>query len=220
MFAMAYPAYVRDKARELRVSKCLTIDEIAERLALPRTTIFYWVRDLPLARPSQNSEWKRTGAQRRGTQAMVEKYRVLRAAAYADGLRSFESLSTQPRFRDFVCLYIAEGYKRNRNVVSLANSDPAVVKLADTWIRHFAYNPLRYRVQFHADQQLDELAEFWGAQLGIQPERVKFQRKSNSNQLERRSWRCQYGVLTVESNDTLLRARLGAWMDCLREEWV
>ena len=47
---MAYPAYVREKARKLRVEKRLSIDEIAERLALPKTTIYYWVRDLPLGR--------------------------------------------------------------------------------------------------------------------------------------------------------------------------
>ena len=35
---MAYPAYVKQKARELRTDRKLTIDELAERLAIPRTT--------------------------------------------------------------------------------------------------------------------------------------------------------------------------------------
>jgi hypothetical protein len=34
MFAMAYPTYIREKARQLRRDKKLTIDELAERLAL------------------------------------------------------------------------------------------------------------------------------------------------------------------------------------------
>ena len=42
MFAM-HPPYLREKAREMRVEKKLTIDQIAERLALSRTTIYYWV---------------------------------------------------------------------------------------------------------------------------------------------------------------------------------
>ena len=41
MFVMAHAPYLRDKARELRISKKLTIDELAERLSLPRTTIYY-----------------------------------------------------------------------------------------------------------------------------------------------------------------------------------
>jgi transposase len=49
---MAYPAYVREKARKLRVEKHLSIDEIAERLVLPKTTIYGWVRDLPLEAPT------------------------------------------------------------------------------------------------------------------------------------------------------------------------
>jgi hypothetical protein len=44
---MAHPAYLREKAREPRVNKKLSLLEIAERLSLPKTTIFYWIRDLP-----------------------------------------------------------------------------------------------------------------------------------------------------------------------------
>jgi hypothetical protein len=52
---MAYPPYIREKARSLRVERRLSIDEIAERLALPRTTIYYWVSDLPLGRRRRNN---------------------------------------------------------------------------------------------------------------------------------------------------------------------
>jgi hypothetical protein len=36
---MTYPAYLRERARELRLTKRLCVDEIAERLALPKTTV-------------------------------------------------------------------------------------------------------------------------------------------------------------------------------------
>jgi transcriptional regulator with XRE-family HTH domain len=55
MFAMAYPMYVREKARELRCNKKLTIDELAERLAISRSTIYYWVKDLPI--PGVGIRW-------------------------------------------------------------------------------------------------------------------------------------------------------------------
>jgi predicted DNA-binding transcriptional regulator AlpA len=48
--AMAYPAYVRERARELRTTKHLSLNEIAERLALPKTTVYDWINDLPLGR--------------------------------------------------------------------------------------------------------------------------------------------------------------------------
>jgi hypothetical protein len=55
MFVM-YPDYVRQKARQLRAERQLSLDEIAERLALPRTTIFSWIPDLPLERPAYVTE--------------------------------------------------------------------------------------------------------------------------------------------------------------------
>jgi excisionase family DNA binding protein len=32
----------------MRIERKLTIDELAERLGLSRSTVYYWVRDLPI----------------------------------------------------------------------------------------------------------------------------------------------------------------------------
>ena len=212
---MAYPAYVREKARELRLERRLSIVEIAERLALPKTTIFYWVRDIPLQRPRRAN-----AGQRRGNRGMRRKYRELREAAYAQGKGEFADLAAIPTFTDFVCLYIAEGYKRQRNTVSLGNSDPKVVALAARWIRRFSRNPVRFSLQYHADQSVEELTRFWGELVGVDPAEIGLQRKSNSNQLRKRTWRSRHGVLTVRACDTMLRARLQGWIDCLQETWL
>ncbi|MFZ0042546.1 MAG: hypothetical protein WAK93_14640, partial [Solirubrobacteraceae bacterium] len=118
-----------------------------------------------------------------------------------------------------VVLYIAEGYKRNRNVVSIANSDPAVMTLATRWLRTLTTRPLVFSVQYHADQDLIELRHFWGMTLGFEGQKLRVQRKSNSRQLTGRSWRSVHGVLSVSASDTLLRARLQAWIDLTRECW-
>ena len=212
---MTHPLYLREKARELRIERRLTIDEIAERLALPRTTIFYWVRDLPVARnPVVASR-----AQRMATQAMQAKYRLAREAAYTEGRATFASLAAEASFRDFVCLYLAEGSKRDRNRVEVCNSDPAVVRLCDRWLRRLTVKRRTYAIQYHADQDLTALRAFWAVELGIDCADIRMQRKSNSNQLTGRTWRSEHGVLAVNVNDTLLRARLDGWMDCLREGW-
>ena len=151
---------------------------------------------------------------------MRKKYRLLREAAYAEGRETFAELSRDPTFRDFVNLYIGEGYKRSRNNVALGNSDPAVIQIAAYWIRCLTTNKVTYAVQFHADQDLGELQAFWSSKLGIQPSSIVGVRKSNSAQLATRRWRCRYGVFTVRVGDTYLRARLQAWMDLLREEWL
>ena len=218
MFAMAYPLYLREKARSMRVEKALTIDELAARLALSRSTIYYWVRDIPIARkPGRGFS---NEARAKGNRAMQQKYLRVRERAHRNGCHSFHGLCRDPTFRDFVCLYIGEGYKRTRHVVAVGNSDPAAVELAYRWIRAFARNPVRFSLQYHADQDPGQLSAFWGNRLAIDPEQIREQRKSNSNQLTGRIWRNRFGVLTVTANDVRLRAALDAWMDEMRRSWL
>ena len=123
---VTYPPYLREKARSLRTDKRLTIDELAERLAISRTTIFYWVRDIPIPITVRQSD-----SQRRGTRAMVRRFERLREEAYAEGRATFASLAAaDPSFRDFVNLYLAEGYRgagttsRSETRTPLSSSSP------------------------------------------------------------------------------------------------
>jgi hypothetical protein len=209
---MAYPAYLRERARELRIKNALSIDELAERLALPKTTVYYWVKDLPLGRKPR---WSGT----RGNLATQEKWRLLREAAYEQGRTEYERLVVLPTFRDFVVLYIAEGYKRDRNCVSIANSDERVVVVAARWFQKLSTKRLEYGVQYHADQDLGGLRAYWADVLGIEGSLIMVWRKSNSGQLTGRVWRSEHGVMTVRVWDTLLRARIQAWIDRVREDW-
>jgi hypothetical protein len=127
----------------MRVEKHLSLDEIAVRLALPRTTVYYWLRDLPLGRARR---WNT--AQRKGTRNMQRKYALRRAAAYLQG------------------------------------------------------------------------RQFWARRLSVSPDDIRLQRKSNSGRLGGRTWRSKHGVLTVSVGDTLLRARLEAWMHSLQDQWL
>ncbi len=210
---MAYPSYVREKARRLRREQHLSIDEIAERLALSRTTVYYWVRGMPLGRRRRDNPHP-------GARKMLAKHRRLREEAYELGYWEFPRLLVHSTFRDFVALYIAEGYKRNRNTVTICNSDASVMQIGVLWIRRFSRRKLTYSVQFHADQNLRELRTYWAKTLNLAPEEVQLQRKTNSSKLAFRLWRSRYGVIAVRASDTLFRARLQGWMDRLQEEWV
>lgn len=216
---MAHPTYLKEKARELRVGKKLSIDEIAAHLSLSRSTIFYWVRDIPIPRSGGSRSWPKS-ARRKGNRAMRLKYRAIREAAYRQGWNEYPTLIAEPTFRDFLCMYVGEGYKRNRNTVSIANSDPRVIRLGNHWIRRLSRNRVTYAFQYHADQDPDYIRRFWSFGLGIDPTLIRYQRKSNSGKLSGRVWRSKHGVLTVLANDTQLRARLQAWMDRLQDGWL
>src|SRR4051812_34125650 len=95
---MTHPPYLRDKARRMRAERRLTIDEIAERLALSRTTIYHWVRDLPIERDPVVA----SRAQMQGTRAMQAKYRLARETAYerwTSDVRAASKRAIFPRLR-------------------------------------------------------------------------------------------------------------------------
>ncbi len=176
---MTYPDYIRERARALRTSKHLSVDEIAERLVVPKTTVYAWIRDLPLGRPR-----RATAGQRKGNESMQAKYRHLREGAYAQGAAEYDELVALPTFRDFVVLYIAEGYKRSRHTASICNSDPTVLVLAARWLRQLSGRSPTVRVQYHADQDIEELRAFWAATLDLAPQSVRLHPKSNTSKLK------------------------------------
>lgn len=205
--------HLRQKALHLRAEQHLSLDEIVERLKLPRGTIYHWIKDIPIPPRRQHA------GQRLGTAAMQAKYAALRDAAYAQGLVEAPERLRDPAFRDFVVLYMAEGTKRQRNVVAFVNSNANMVRLAHRWISHFTSNKLEYAIQFHIDHDENQLKEYWAGILGISPAIIKTLRKSNSGGLKGRQFRSQYGLLTVRVGDTALRARLQGWMDTIEAQW-
>jgi len=204
----------------MRLERRMTLDEIAERLAIPKTTVWYWIEDIEVPTGNEIRSAARTAAQLRAARAHSERAANLRAEAYRFGWDEYDKLIEMAGFRDFVCMYIGEGYKRNRNRVSIANSNPTVMKLANSWFKRLSKALLTYSVQFHADQDPEALFLFWSSTLGFERDRFVLQRKSNSNQLKGRTWRSEHGVLSITVHDTLLRARLQAWIDRTEKSWL
>lgn len=205
----------------MRSAQRMTLDDIAAQLAIPKTTVWYWIEDLPLAPPGHALRTPaRSAARLRAARANSERAALIRHDAYVRGQMEFPDLAKEPTFRDFVCMYIGEGDRRNRNTVALGNSNPRVVRFADRWIRRFAASPVTYTFQYHADQDPDYLTRFWALGLGVDKSLIRAQRKSNSGQLKGRNWRCKWGVLTVRACDTEFRSRLEAWMECVYGEWL
>jgi hypothetical protein len=211
---MAHDAHLREKAIQLRTEYNMTLDDIIERLQLPRTTIYGWIKDIPIPRTEKQSQ-----RQKINTARMKAKYAALREEAYQRGLAEAPTLLQDVTFRDFVVLYMAEGYKRGRNQVSFVNSDAPMMKLANRWICLLTERKIEYQLQYHADHDVEELQKYWAELLNINPQIIKPIRKSNSNSLKGRQFRSVYGILTVRVGDTYLRSRLQAWMDVVKSQW-
>jgi hypothetical protein len=196
-------------ARLLRVEQRLTVDQLALRLALPRSTVYYWVRDLPLHERERDGVGTWVG---RASAAAGD-------TAYEDALRSFDDLAAQPTFRDFVCLYIARGCSCERVKVSLSDSDPAVVRLANRWMLRLSDKLPLLSVRYEPGQSLTELRRFWSGIVGVQARTIRVHEEADRGGARAAERRARHGVLTVSVEDALLRARLQAWICKTRDSW-
>lgn len=214
--------HLKNKAIEFR-KKGYTIDEICLRLNKSKSTVYGWIKDIPIRFSGQSRNQGRTDAQikaqKKASEANKLKHQLLRDNAYNSAYKQADSLLQNAIFRDFINIYLGEGFRKTRHVVSVANSNPSIIKLSQLIISQNSKKDLFFNLQYHEDQNIDELKKFWALQLNINKESIKVLRKSNSNKLSGRNWASKYGVLTVGVYDTFLRSKIQAWMDYVQEDW-
>jgi transposase len=222
---MKHTSQLRAEAIRLRAIEGYTLRELAEHFGISRSTVNYWVKDVP-AGTDLSAERQRKRAERQranqqaGTASMQAKYAARRQEAY-DAVRIEASMFLEDRdVRDFVVLYLAEGTRKDRNVVALSNSNPLIIKFAYRCMKRLATNLRFYcSFQYHADQDPKQLRSFWAVLLDIDPVCIKAIPKTNSGHLQGRRFACEYGVFQIKAGDTTLRAQLQALMDAVQEQW-
>lgn len=212
------PQYIIDKAIELRVKHKMTVPEIAECLGYSKATVNGWLEDYPLEGRTE----KQGKAQIAAAEANRKNAAVLRQAAYDEGLLQAPELFKDEFFREFVCMYIGEGSKKDRNKIAIVDSDVAVIVLAHYWIKKLSNpeNKFFYALQIHKDHDEEEIKAYWAQALGIDSTIIHTTRKSNSGELSGRKFRSQWGLLSIQANDTYFMSKMQAWMDYRRQEWL
>jgi len=195
----------------------MTVPQIAEQLKIAKSTALRWVGHIPIPRTNDQTE-----AQQQRADDNRIRHQKIREQDYQMGFEEAPELMKNPLFRDFVTMYIAEGYKKSRNEVEIGNSDASVMRMAVYFLRKYK-NPergMQYRVQIHRDQNPDDIKAYWADVVGVKPEDISISRKSNSGEMDGRNWRSEHAVLSIRVYDTEFRSRLGGWMDYLRKEWL
>jgi len=204
--------HLRKKAVELR-EQGYALNDICMFLSMKKTTVYHWIKDMPL----NSLTTKQSFALQKGVKAAKDKWATIRDMAYQQGLSEFDG--NDKRMRDFALIYLTEGYRRTRNVVQVTNSNPVLLRLAADVIREQSDKPLNVQVQYYEDHIRCDVRNYWGAQLGVDPDCIKLFPKSNSGRLSGRNWRSPNGVAQVGVGDTNFRSRVQGWMDKLQEEW-
>ena len=136
------------QARSLR-AQGLTLLDIATALAVSKSSVSLWVRDVEFT-PSP----RRTGAQRRPHPAHEAKLRQIEELN-AEGVARIGVLSDEAFLVAGVALYAGEGAKRDHEV-KFANTDPRMVRFFCAWFRrYFEIDEGRLRVRVYLHEGLD-----------------------------------------------------------------
>jgi len=195
----------------------MSLTDIRERLGMGKTTVWYWIKDIDVEIARTR---RQTRAQKIGSQSNKRKCAATRQRWYDEAMASVKSDGLTDELRDFVVMYMGEGSRRNRNVVGICNSNPTIMLMSHRVMRRESgKRRFDYAVNYHADNDIGVLQNYWGKLLGVNPKQIVPNLESNSGNLSKRQWRCVHGVLIVRVNDTKFRMRLQAWMDYITEQW-
>jgi hypothetical protein len=164
---MGYRGKLREQqqARLLR-SRGLPLAEIASRLGVSKSSVSLWVRDVafdPLPRV--------TRGRRRGPNALQRRRQAEIDRLLDEGRARVGQLSEREYLVAGVALYAGEGSKRD-GAVRFANTDPRMVALFCSWLRHFFEideSRLRVRLYLHEGLDLTAATAYWSALAAIPP---------------------------------------------------
>lgn len=151
----------QQRARELR-AQAWTLQEIADELEVAKSSVSLWVRDVDFDPAERRSA--STGRRPRGTDHPLRRRKLAEIAACDQwGREQIGELSERDLLIAGTALYAGEGAKRD-GMVSLANTNPAMLRLFCRWLRTFFEVDearLRARLYLHRGLDLHAATTFW-----------------------------------------------------------
>lgn len=218
----------RDEARVLR-TRGESINVIAARTGVSKSTVSYWCRDIPLSRLQQKALAKRQASgSARGRLRAAERKRNERLAsvraAMARGAQDVKTLSERDTFILGLGLYWGEGYKNGNEECALTNSDPAIIQTFIRWMRS-AYGIqqkdliLRVSVNETHRARVSIIEEYWSQITGVPL--IQFTKTSLIRAKTKKQYanhEAHFGTLRVKiRRGTSLRRRIMGSLEALRK---
>lgn len=159
----------REKARTLR-AQGKSYSEIKGLLKIGKGTLSGWLQDMPLSE-ERIRQLRALSPRRieRFRETMRKKRELLFANAYEVVAKDLGVLTKRDIFIAGLYLYWGEGTKSAPGRVSIANTDPDVVKAFSDWLAYMNVPPkkLRARLHLYADMNIKKETVFWSRKLHL-----------------------------------------------------
>lgn len=163
----------RDEARELR-RQGHSIREICQKRFVAKSSVSLWVRDIELteSQVERLNENQTRCRQRFGNLSRCGNVNTNRADAEkrhaAFEQAGYERAAVDEKFRIVCALYWGEGTKRSKNVFSVSNSDPKLLRIILDWLIASGFEELlALSVQYYEENGLreEDIRAWWQVHL-------------------------------------------------------
>lgn len=212
----------KEEAIRLR-KKGFSMNEIARTVNISKGTVSLWVRDIELTTKQRNSLTKRgfsVSAIEKRRINRIENTRLKHQIVVDKAKQDIETISRQELLLIGVALYWGEGSKVNRNVASLANSDPAVIKIMMKFFKEICnVKPEKFRGHIHtfSHKNVKEAEDYWSRVSGIPLNQFYKTYSKPSIASKGKKDSLPYGTLQIYVCDTNVALTIKGWMERLRE---
>lgn len=208
------------KAQELR-KKGFSYSEIQKVIPIPKSTLSGWCRDIALTEKQALRLFKNklTGSAR-GRIIGAKRQQAKRLKQVGEllekGKREIGQLSGRDRFIAGICLYAAEGTKRDK-ACSFSNSDPKLIKFMAGWFREFCQTPrrkLRGSIWIHDGLNTTKAKKFWSylANIPLTQFHKTYISKNKPSSRKIRKNIHEYGVFSIRFSDAKVHRKMMGWI--------
>lgn len=166
---------LRQQVVDLRTTERLSYSAIVKKLGVPKSTLSYWLRDFPLTKEEilelRRKNWKNNEAKIELFRATMRKKREVKdRIVYEKYLERFKRISDETFFTAGLVLYMAEGSKTDESIVSVVNTNPAIIRFFIKWLEKFLNitpDQLRVHLQLYENMDIGKEIAFWENETGF-----------------------------------------------------
>lgn len=205
---------LKSRAIQLRLEQQLSYTAIMKQLLVAKSTLSEWLRPFPLSKEKiielRRTAWKNNEAKIELFRATMREKRAKKDdEVYQKYMKRFAKVSAREMFISGLILYLGEGAKTNNYTISLANTDPRIMKFFVKWLCKFfsvSKDKLKAHLHLYENMNIKKEKEFWKSELGFGDNQfykhyiTKFKKSSF---LYKESFR--HGTCAISMSNTVLK---------------
>lgn len=212
----------RQKAIELR-RQGKSYSQIRQDLQVSKSSLSLWLKDYPLSKEKIRELRDLSAIRIEKYKNTMKKKREKRLEGYYREAENKLILSKDSLYICGLFLYWGEGNKASRHTISIANSDPDVIKFTLVWMKEalkIPQNKIKIYLHLYSDMNIEEEIDYWMKTLNMP--RGSFSKpyikKSTRTNINHKGF--SHGTCNVSYNNTVLKEKLLMTLEALKHRYV